>query len=247
LKLAGFEKISEHILRLELSFHVVGPIHIPVAVHLVRTGEDWLLIDAGAPDTSDQLVSAIAQSTEGRGPKRVLLTHAHYDHGGGLAAVRVAWNAAIICHREEVPFVTGKFRYYHQKAHSVPFWFGRFLLGRTSWRLPVARDLERGQAADGMVVIHLPGHSSGHIGFLHPEDQAMICGDAVMNLNGKLSPPYAIATQNPEVAEASMRRLSELDYKHLLPAHGLPILDRGREAMLAFLEEQSRDGSSKDD
>jgi glyoxylase-like metal-dependent hydrolase (beta-lactamase superfamily II) len=64
----------------------------------------------------------------------------------------------------------------------------------------------------------------------------MICGDAVMNRNGRLSPPFSFATQNPEIAEASMQRLGELDYQHLLPSHGPPILGRGREVMLEFLE-----------
>ncbi len=69
----------------------------------------------------------------------------------------------------------------------------------------------------------------------------MICGDAVMNRNGRLSPPFVFATQNPELAQASMRRLGELDYQHLLPSHGSPLLDRGREAMLEFLEERAEE------
>ncbi len=234
--MADFKPVSDHILRLELSFKLIGPVSWPVAVWLISVGEDWILVDTGSPETADQLVSAITRATGGRGPRRILLTHAHYDHGGGLDAVRMAWNSAILCHREEVPFVTGKMGYHHLKPQNVAFWFGRFFIRGRGWRLPVARDLERGQAADGMAVIHLPGHTPGHIGFLHPEDHAMICGDTVMNRNGRLSPPISFSTQNPEQAEASMRRLGELDYQHLLPSHGPPILDRGREAMLEFLE-----------
>jgi glyoxylase-like metal-dependent hydrolase (beta-lactamase superfamily II) len=92
-----------------------------------------------------------------------------------------------------------------------------------------------------MAVIHLPGHSPGQLGFLHPSDQAMICGDAVMNLKDRLSPPFAAFSQDPKLAEASMRRLSELDFIHLLPSHGDPILNRGREAMLSFLGYPTQD------
>lgn len=102
--------------------------------------------------------------------------------------------------------------------------------------VPVARDLERGQPADGMAVIHLPGHTPGQVGFLHPDDRAMICGDAVFNLGGSLSPPLSLSTPDPEQARSSMRRLGDLDYQHLLPSHGPPITQRGKQAMQGFLE-----------
>jgi glyoxylase-like metal-dependent hydrolase (beta-lactamase superfamily II) len=118
----------------------------------------------------------------------------------------------------------------------VAFWFGRFFLRAKRWQIPVARDLEAGQAADGMVVIHLPGHTPGQIGLLHPQDGAILCGDAVMNLRGRLSPPFSFATPDPGATEASMLRLGELDYEHLLPSHGPAILGTGRQAMLEFLD-----------
>jgi glyoxylase-like metal-dependent hydrolase (beta-lactamase superfamily II) len=90
----------------------------------------------------------------------------------------------------------------------------------------------------GMAVIHLPGHTPGHVGFLHPTDHAMICGDAVMNLGGRLAPPFAMSTPDPAAARASMQRLAELDYLHLLPTHGPPILEHGRQAVLDFLSQK---------
>jgi len=108
------------------------------------------------------------------------------------------------------------------------------------WELPVARDLERGQSAVGMAVIHLPGHTPGHVGFLHPADHAMICGDAIMNLRGHLGPPPAISTPDPKLANASIERLAQLDFLHLLPSHGPAILDRGRQALLDFLLTRDR-------
>ncbi len=232
-----FEPVSEHIARLELPWRIFDLVNAPVSVWLVRGEGGYTLIDTGPPETADLMVAAVARATGGRGPQRVLLTHGHYDHAGGLEALRVAWNPALLCHREEVPFVTGEMDYRHLRPRSFTFWIGRFFLARNDWGLPVARDLEGGQAADGMAVIHLPGHTPGQIGFLHPQDRAMICGDAVMNLKGRLSPPAAIATPDPETARASIRRLGELDYAHLLPSHGPPILDRGREALLTFLGE----------
>ena len=235
--MADFKAITENILRLEVAWRF-GPLRVPVAVWLIRTGETYVLIDSGPPTRADEVVAAVARATGGKGPRMVLLTHAHPDHAGGLVALRSAWNPAILCHRDEVPFVTGEWSYRQLPAGSAINWFGRFLIPRQLVELPVARDLEGGVSVEGMAVIALPGHSPGHIGFLHPTEEAMICGDAVRNLGGRLSEPQPLWTQDPELARSSMVRLAELDFEHLLPSHGPAIRSQGRIAMKRFIESE---------
>jgi glyoxylase-like metal-dependent hydrolase (beta-lactamase superfamily II) len=230
-----FKPITEHILRLELKVRL-GPIKAPVAVWLVQVGAGWTLIDTGPPEAEDQLISALVRATGGQGPQRILLTHAHYDHGGGLAALRASWSPPVMCHKDEVPFVIGEGDYRRIPSGRFAFRVGRLLMKVPAYGVPVARDLERGQPADGMAVIHLPGHTPGQVGFLHPDDRAMVCGDAVFNMWGSLSPPLSITTPDPDQASASMRRLGELDFDHLLPSHGPPILRNGRQALHQFLD-----------
>ncbi len=218
-----------------MPFDVIGPISFPVAVWLVQSGDRWTVIDTGVPSFADDVVAAIARVTRGVAPHQILLTHAHYDHGGGLSAIRMAWNPPVICHQDEAVFVTGEMEYRHLSSRNLAYLIGRYFFPAASWGIPVAQTLERGEAISGMVVIHLPGHSPGHIGFLHPEDQAMLCGDAIMNLNDRLSPPISFSTPEPDQAQASIRRLAELDYLHLLPSHGEPILHRGRQAIMQYL------------
>ncbi len=243
----SFERVTDHILRLELRLRLFGPIQAPVAVWLISTAEGWTLIDTGAPENADQLISAVVRATGGDGPRRVLLTHAHFDHAGGLSALREAWNPPVMCHKDEVPFVLGEADYRRIPSRSLAFRVGRLVAKTAVSGVPVARDLERGQPAEGMAVIHLPGHSPGQVGFLHPEDRAMICGDAVFNLGGRLGPPLSLATPDPERARASMQRLGELDYEHLLPSHGPPILHHGRATMHRMLQRRELlDGTSPD-
>lgn len=234
--MAEFQPVTEHIWRGELHYRL-GPLGFSVVTYLIRVGESFVLVDTGPTSTADELVAAVARATEGQGPRMILLTHAHPDHAGGLEALRSVWNPPILCHKLEVGFVTGERRYRDLQARSAASWWGRFFIRGPRLELPVAKDLEGGQSVEGMSVIHLPGHTPGQIGFLHSGDSAMLCGDAVGTRGGKLRPPMALATPDPEAAHRSMRRLGELDYDHLLPAHGPPILSQGRQAVLQFLEE----------
>jgi len=236
----GFQQVSNNIWRLEIKYKILGLLSLPVSVWLVRSGADWTLIDTGPPESGDQLVAAIAKATEYQGPRQILLTHAHADHSGGLSAVRAAWGVPVLCHIAEAPLINGESDYRFLPSKNPLFLVTRNFL-QTASGIPIAKTLESGESAAGMAVIHLPGHSPGQIGFLHPHDQAMICGDTVMNLRGRLSPPLAAFSQDPNLAAASMRRLSELDFIHLLPSHGDPILRRGREAMLSFLGYPAQD------
>ena len=120
----------------------------------------------------------------------------------------------------------------------MAFRFGRWLIPNPPARIPVARDLVGGQSVEGMAVISLPGHTPGQVGYLHPVDSAMICGDAIGNLGNKIHPPQPFWTQDPVRTRASMKRLGELDYDHLLPSHGPPILENGHETMIRFLNEE---------
>jgi len=233
-----FERISDHIFRMELSVFSVGPFGFSVAVWLIQDNQGWILIDSGPPDSSGIVVSAIARATRGQGPSRMLLTHAHYDHSGGMNAVYVQWQPQIFCHAAEAGYVTGEKDYRDLSTRNPLFWVAREFVPAPNIGLTVTHELQRGESVAEMVVIHLPGHTPGHIGFLHSTDQAMLCGDAIVNRGGRIAPPMRVATADTKLARASIQRLGELDFKHLLPSHGQPILDMGREALLAFLGQE---------
>jgi glyoxylase-like metal-dependent hydrolase (beta-lactamase superfamily II) len=230
----SFQPVTQNILRMEIEIDVAGLMSIPVNLWLVRSSDGWTLIDSGPPGTGDKVVKALSDATQGYGPSQVLLTHGHIDHAGGLQAIQLAWKTPVICHEAELPFVSGELDYRDAPAKGLLFMLARYFFPSTPG-VKVARKLQRGESIAGMIAIHLPGHTPGHIGFLHPREQAMICGDALMNRDDHLSPPFAVATADPKQARASMRRVSELDFVHLLPSHGEPILNNGRRRLHDYL------------
>lgn len=230
----SFKPVTQNILRMEIEIDVAGLMSLPVNLWLVRSSDGWTLIDSGPPGTGDKVVKALSDATQGYGPSQVLLTHGHIDHAGGLQAIQLAWKTPVICHQAELPFVNGELDYRDAPAKGLLFMLARYFFPSTSG-VKVAHKLQRGESIAGMIAIHLPGHTPGHIGFLHPGEQAMICGDTLMNRDDRLSPPFAVATADPKQARASMRRISELDFLHLLPSHGEPILNNGRRRLLDYL------------
>jgi len=231
-----FHLITDHIARLELPIKFAGLIRSSVSVWLVRSQEGFLLIDSGPPDAAGEMVDAISKATDGRGPKVVLLTHGHYNHAGGLTAIRLAWNPPIASSVEEAPFITGERDYARVRSKNPAYWLGSLLMDTTPWSIPNVQAVEHGKNLFGLTVVHLPGHTPGHTGCFHKTDRAFICGDALMNLSGRLSRPLRLSTHDMNLAEHSMRRIAERNFAHLMPSHGKPIMERGREVLFDFTE-----------
>ena len=109
---------------------------------------------------------------------RVVLTHAHIDHFGGLSEVVDRTGAEVAVHELDQRAVSA----YDERATQSRFAFDRFLrqsgvevdrrvamldeFGYFKGRIrsvPVADELVDGDAFDGIKVIHTPGHSPGHV------------------------------------------------------------------------------------
>jgi glyoxylase-like metal-dependent hydrolase (beta-lactamase superfamily II) len=159
-----------------------------------------------------------------------------------LTAVRLAWNPPIASHVEETPFITGERDYARVRSKNPAYWLGSLLMDTTPWSIPTVQAVEHDQTLFGLTVVHLPGHTPGHLGFFHKDDRAFICGDAVMNMRGRLSRPLVLTTQDMKLAERSIRRMAERNFIHLLPAHGKAIMEVGRKAVFAYAQKISTKG-----
>ncbi len=138
---------------------------------------------------------------------RVLLTHRHRDHMGGVADVRRAW--------PRVP--VGK-------------------LVRNDPALPVPMEsLADGTRIqiDGatLYALHTPGHASDHLCFYLEEERAIFTGDLILGGSTSVIPP-----DDGDLGDylASLRRLLALDVARIYPGHG-PVLEPARPVIEAYL------------
>lgn len=93
---------------------------------------------------------------------------------------------------------------------------------------PVDRALREGDEVAGFQVIHVPGHSAGHIAFWRESDRVLIAGDVVnthhpFTLLRGVREPLDAFTPDPAQNRRSIKRIAALEPELLLVGHGPPV------------------------
>jgi glyoxylase-like metal-dependent hydrolase (beta-lactamase superfamily II) len=160
-----------------------------------------ILIDTGAG--VDGYLPLFAEYLAHRGwkqPARVLLTHRHPDHLGGVAQLRARFPGLRVS------------KFIHRDAS-----------------LPDGIDdgVRDGHAIEGdgvtLVPVYTPGHASDHLCYYLPEEKALFSGDMV--LSGSTS---VIPAADGDLLDymSSLRRLQSMDVRRIYSAHG-PVIEDG--------------------
>jgi metallo-beta-lactamase class B len=88
-------------------FRLIGNIHYVgagVSSFLITTPEGAILLDGGLPETAPLIEKSIAELGFRVSDVKVLLnSHAHFDHAGGLAALKKATRAKLVASRGDAP------------------------------------------------------------------------------------------------------------------------------------------------
>src|SRR5579864_1908568 len=93
------------------AIQIVDGLHVipvgPVNTFLLESADDCTLIDTGLPGSADKILQAIRglgkQPTDIR---HIILTHAHPDHIGSLAAIKRISGADAYMHSIDAPIAT---------------------------------------------------------------------------------------------------------------------------------------------
>jgi len=114
----------------------------------------------------------------------IILTHYHVDHAGCAADLKEATGATVYAHPADAAYIRG------EKPHEGPFprgvidgliapvWFRRSARYRRMLKAAtIDHELADGEQltiADGLEIIHTPGHTLGHISVLMPSKKLAI-------------------------------------------------------------------------
>ena len=175
-------------------------------VYLVGSGPRYL-IDPGPVDPAEQQALFAVLDEEkaaGRTVDAILLTHHHPDHIGAAAACAARYGLPVWAHAETAAAVRSRVTVTKTIQEGDNFDLGPAPHGRGRWRLHT---------------LFTPGHAPGHLAFWEPDYGLLFVGDLVSTLSTVIvAPPDGDLTD----FLTSIRRISALPARLLLPAHGSP-------------------------
>lgn len=231
-------KISDGIETLELqSLNLTGARTVINPV-LIRDNDTALLVDAGYPGQLAVIREAIEQAgVPFAALNRVIITHHDLDHIGSLADIRreLAGHVKVLAHAGEVPYIRGerppikqtpeRLAQREAQFNALPEELKPLLKGFLSPPSPaeVDRTLADGEElpyAGGIVAIHTPGHSPGHLCLYHKRSKSLITGDALNVIDGNMAGPNPLYTPDQATALASLQKLSAYDIETVICYHG---------------------------
>ncbi len=199
------------------------------------------LVDAGTKRAPKSVVAALAFI--GHDPSdvtRLVVTHAHPDHVGGLAGLRGRTGATVAVHERDAAYVREGLGPVLDRATLG----GRLLRrNRGATPTPVDDELVDGQllpVAGGLRVVHTPGHTPGHVALLHEPSRVLITGDSIFNAFHRMTWPVAAFCTDVRMNQQTADVLGELDYDVAAFTHGPEIREGAREAVRGFLAAASR-------
>jgi glyoxylase-like metal-dependent hydrolase (beta-lactamase superfamily II) len=214
-----------------------------VRAFLIEDGTDLTLIDTlYDEDAHDVLAEIHKLGRSASDLKRIVITHAHRSHLGGLAALKQWSGATVLSHEWEADIISG-----NRKAQPVtilprlplrawfPFQVG-LALGRGKHpACPVDATLKEEDEIGTLQVLHIPGHTPGHLGFYSPERGVLISGDAIATWP-RFEDGWPAFTLNPNEHRASIGRMAALEPKVVAVGHGDPITRNAAERVHRLAE-----------
>ena len=190
---------------------------------IAEDGRPLTLIDAGMPWSAWAIRRRIRAI--GRRPEeieRIVCTHGHPDHIGGIPRLLGGrTDASILMHPADIASLAVGLRHALRSTDDGMTRRGRLL----DYFTPTPASLEPIQDGDlipalgGLRVIHTPGHTPGSVCLYAEQHRLLFTGDVLQVSRGRLTYANAFFSHDIGLARTTLSRLAELDVETIALAH----------------------------
>jgi len=194
-------------LHLEFQEFIIHPI-------LLWDDEMAVLIDTGFPGQIEDIqveMERVGVSFDKL--KAVILTHQDIDHTGSLPKLlqNCGSNIKVYAHELDKPYIEG----------DLPLLKGGNVenppKGKVSDTVIDGQELPY---CGGILILHTPGHTPGHISLYLKQSKTLIAGDSMYSANGMLGGIHAPTTLDVQEAQQSLKKYLNLDIESVVCYHG---------------------------
>jgi glyoxylase-like metal-dependent hydrolase (beta-lactamase superfamily II) len=170
--------------------------------------------------------------------KAILLTHWHNDHSAGAAFLKREFGVRVYYHPGDQACMTRQ-----TATRGIRGWLGKhvpeagvlvLLRGLLEEAAPeaVTADLllsDRDVVEGHFRVLATPGHTGGHVAYLHQPTKILFCGDALAVVANKIRMMARPVTPDLQAARISALRCLCEQAEIICPGHRAPLVENVRE------------------
>ena len=213
---------------------------------LVENGQ-VTMIDAGLPASSPSLLAYLAEiGLTPQAIRRVIVTHHHVDHVGGLPELLELSEAEVWAHRDDAAVIEGAV----PRTGIPPERLATILeampteqraaaaarMKQMSEVAPVLVDLrlvggEELNVLGGVHILHSPGHTAGHLCLYLPALSLLVAGDLLRLQDGVIREAPAGFAADADQSLASARQIATLGFERFVGYHGGYVVSGARELL----------------
>jgi glyoxylase-like metal-dependent hydrolase (beta-lactamase superfamily II) len=199
--------------------------------YLLIDPDGLTLIDAGLPGSHKKILRYLTSLGYAPGElKRILITHADFDHVGGLVQLKAATGARVFASPVEAQAMAEGHASRPVKPRSV---ITRLLFGLMAGlfkpaSIQVDELLLDGQTLPvlgGLRVIETLGHTPGHISLFAPSVGILFCGDSIVSGEDGLRGSTGANNWDQTKSDESVRKQAALGARILCSGHGPVVMD----------------------
>ncbi|MEN6553536.1 MAG: MBL fold metallo-hydrolase [Methanobacterium sp.] len=245
-------KIANGIEMIEIHMNMMGR-ESTICPTLLWDEDTVILIDAGATGSLSEIKKAMKDAgVPFERLDKIVVTHQDIDHIGGIKDILDELpEVKVLAHDEDKPYIKGEKKLvrvnakFMERISDLPEEEQKKVLYIfENSNAPVDITLADGEElADcgGIVVIHTPGHTPGHICLYHKATKTLIVGDAMNISEGQLvgTNNLILTEEDAKTAKDSIKKFEKYDVENVITYHGGLFNDNPNQRIKEFNKDEA--------